>query len=71
MILSFKFSNLLVISIGQSQNISIEELPVFVKPKNLKFCEKIISSHRQIFTIYNPYQFVIKYKSKLNNCIFL
>jgi len=51
---------------GQSQKI-FEELPVFVKPKNLKFCEKIKSSHKQILTIYNPYQFVIKYKIRCTN----
>lgn len=40
----------------------MKEIPVFVFPTNLKFYLGSRQSHKQILTIYNPYEFKIKYK---------
>ena len=37
-------------------------LPVFVSPEELRFIGDEESSHRQILTIFNPYDFIICFK---------
>ncbi|CAH1780944.1 unnamed protein product [Owenia fusiformis] len=38
------------------------KLPVFVFPTSLTFCTDDTSSHKQILTLYNPYDFALKFK---------
>jgi len=40
-------------------------LPVFVSPDKFEFVASDHSTHKQILTVYNPYEFPVLYKSKL------
>lgn len=37
-------------------------IPVFVFPEELKFVEQDQSSHKQVLTLYNPYDFNVKFE---------
>lgn len=41
-------------------------LPVFVFPTELFFYADEQASHKQVLTLYNPYEFALKFKGKLN-----
>ena len=41
-----------------------KKLPVFVFPEELKFAAEDEASHKQILTLYNPYDFNIKFQSR-------
>lgn len=41
-----------------------KKIPVFVFPEELKFIEGDPSSHKQVLTLYNPYDFNIKFEGK-------
>lgn len=41
------------------------KLPVFVFPEELKFVEGDQSSHKQVLTLYNPYDFNIQFEGQL------
>lgn len=41
-----------------------EKIPVFVFPEELKFIEEDQSSHKQVLTLYNPYDFDIRFEGK-------
>lgn len=40
-----------------------KKLPVFVFPEELKFDSDDESAHKQILTLYNPYDFNVKFQS--------
>ena len=47
------------------QRVGIDDrLPVFVFPTSLTFYSNDQSSHKQVLTLYNPYEFVLKFKGK-------
>ncbi|CAH3105590.1 unnamed protein product [Porites lobata] len=37
-------------------------LPVFVFPQSLTFCADEQASHKQVLTVYNPYEFALRFK---------
>lgn len=37
-------------------------LPVFVFPQSLTFYADEQSSHKQVLTVYNPYEFTLRFK---------
>jgi hypothetical protein len=41
------------------------KLPLFVFPTALQFYSDDTASHQQVLTVYNPYNFTLKYKGKL------
>ena len=41
-------------------------LPVFVFPSSLTFYADDSSSYKQILTLYNPYDFAVRFKGKLH-----
>lgn len=43
----------------------LKRLPVFVFPSSLNFFAEESSSHKQMVTVYNPYDFVVNFKGKL------
>ncbi|KAL3274799.1 hypothetical protein HHI36_019583 [Cryptolaemus montrouzieri] len=43
-------------------SVSTRKIPVFVFPSALKFYIASKSSHKQLLTLYNPYEFPIKFK---------
>ena len=49
------------------QNYGAGKLPVFVFPTSLTFYSVDQTSHKQIMTLYNPYDFTFKYKGILCN----
>lgn len=42
-----------------------KKLPVFVFPEALQFVAEDESSHKQVLTVYNPYEFNIKFQGRL------
>ena len=45
-------------------------LPVFVFPQSLTFCADEQASHKQVLTVYNPYEFALRFKgAKLNRLL--
>lgn len=40
------------------------KIPVFVFPEELKFVEEDQSSHKQVLTLYNPYDFNIRFEGE-------
>lgn len=44
-------------------------IPVFVYPTELNFYVATQSSHKQLLTLYNPYDFAVKYKGKWTKTI--
>ena len=42
------------------------KLPVFIFPEELKFISGNEVAHKQILTLYNPYDFNIKFQSMCN-----
>lgn len=42
------------------------KVPVFVSPQSLTFSLDDKSSYRQIITLFNPYDFPVRFKGKLN-----
>jgi len=51
-------------SSADNSNLKANEskLPVFISPERLTFCSSDASTHRRTLTIYNPYDFVIKFR---------
>ncbi len=52
-------------TVPSSQNHSkskAKKIPVFIFPEELKFVEGDQSSHKQVLTLYNPYDFDIKFE---------
>ncbi|KAL4219807.1 Motile sperm domain-containing protein 1 [Mactra antiquata] len=47
---------------NQSTNLADGKLPVFVFPSTLSFYSDDQSSHKQVLTVYNPYEFPLKFK---------
>ncbi|XP_060593282.1 motile sperm domain-containing protein 1-like [Ruditapes philippinarum] len=47
---------------NQSTNLADGKLPVFVFPTTLSFYSDDQSSHKQVLTLYNPYEFPLKFK---------
>lgn len=47
---------------SQSTNLAEGKLPVFVFPTSLTFYSDDQSSHKQVLTLYNPYEFPLKFK---------
>ena len=45
------------------------KVPIFVFPTSLTFYLNDQSTHKQIVTIYNPYEFRITYQSKFDTCL--
>ena len=45
-------------------------LPVFVSPEELEFVGEEETSHKQILTIFNPYNFTIRFKGVICMCTF-
>lgn len=41
------------------------KLPVFVFPQNITFFLDDQSTHKQVLTLYNPYDFPVKFKGEL------
>lgn len=41
-----------------------KRIPVFVFPEELRFVEKDQSSHKQVLTLYNPYDFNVKFEGE-------
>ena len=39
-----------------------KRLPVFISPEELQFIGEDEASHKQILTVYNPYDFSLSYK---------
>ena len=58
----FNFSDTIVMAHGLS--LSDGHLPVFVFPTTLFFYADDRTSHKQVLTIYNPYDFAVKFKGK-------
>lgn len=48
--------------------LSVENVPVFAFPTTLSFIENDKSTYKQILTIYNPYEFTVRFKGELNKC---
>lgn len=48
---------------GRSHSRRERKLPVFVFPEELKFVSEDEGAHKQILTLYNPYDFSIKFQS--------
>lgn len=49
----------------------VKRLPVFVFPSSLNFFADESSTHKQMVTVYNPYDFVVNFKGALvtfSNC---
>ncbi|XP_048588818.1 motile sperm domain-containing protein 1-like isoform X2 [Nematostella vectensis] len=46
----------------QSSHFTDGSLPVFVFPDALTFYQDDQSSHKQVLTVYNPYEFTLKFK---------
>lgn len=44
-------------------------LPVFVFPTELFFYADEQASHKQVLTLYNPYEFALKFKGKINTSL--
>lgn len=47
---------------NQSTNLADGKLPVFVFPTSLTFYSDDQASHKQVVTVYNPYEFPLKFK---------
>lgn len=45
------------------------KVPVFVSPQSLIFSLDDKTSHRQIITLFNPYDFPVRFKGKLKHLI--
>lgn len=45
-----------------------QKIPVFVFPNQLKFYLVSKSTHKQIVTLYNPYDFPVKFKGNKHGC---
>ncbi|XP_002155118.2 motile sperm domain-containing protein 1 isoform X1 [Hydra vulgaris] len=50
-----------------SKEESVGKLPVFVFPETLNFFSDNQSSHKQVLTLYNPYEFALQFKVLCNN----
>ena len=44
-----------------------KRLPVFVFPEELSFLASDESSHKQVLTLYNPYDFTVQYHGQNKN----
>lgn len=44
-------------------------LPVFVFPTELFFYADEQASHKQVLTLYNPYEFALKFKGEINTSL--
>ena len=47
----------------------LKGLPVFIFPHSIKFYIDDQSSHKQVLTLYNPYDFRLKFQGMLNSII--
>lgn len=45
---------------------SVRKIPVFVYPGSIKFYLLSRSSYKQLLTLYNPYEFPVRFKGKCN-----
>ena len=54
---------------NQSTNLADGKLPVFVFPTTLSFYSDDQSSHKQVLTLYNPYEFPLKFKGKIFSAV--
>jgi hypothetical protein len=52
---------------GGSKQSADGKLPLFVFPTALQFYSDDTASHQQVLTVYNPYNFTLKYKGKSGN----
>jgi len=43
----------------------LKRLPVFVFPSSITFFAEESSSHKQMITLYNPYDLVVQFKGNL------
>uniref|UniRef100_A0A6P7FDF2 Motile sperm domain-containing protein 1-like n=1 Tax=Diabrotica virgifera virgifera TaxID=50390 RepID=A0A6P7FDF2_DIAVI len=43
-------------------SLNIQKIPVFVFPNSLKFYLSTKSTHKQLLTLYNPYDFPVRFK---------
>lgn len=43
-------------------SLNIKKIPVFVFPNTLKFYLGSKASHKQLLTLYNPYDFPVRFK---------
>lgn len=43
-----------------------QKCPVFVFPQSITFFLDEQSSHKQVLTLYNPYEFPVKFKGNIN-----
>lgn len=48
----------------QQHQLAEGNLPVFVFPTELVFYADEQSSHKQVLTLYNPYEFALKFKGR-------
>ncbi|RDD46052.1 Motile sperm domain-containing protein 1 [Trichoplax sp. H2] len=64
---SKKLSMITSQSNNNNNNITVENVPVFAFPTTLSFIENDKSSYKQILTIYNTYDFTVRFKV-LSNC---
>lgn len=54
------------ILLGQTRHLPAgqQNLPVFVFPPSISFYAKDSSSHKQVLTLYNPYEFALNYQGE-------
>lgn len=45
----------------------LKRLPVFVFPSSLTFFAEDSSTHKQMITLYNPYDLVVNFKGKVHS----
>ena len=49
-----------------NNSLTVENVPVFAFPTTLSFIENDKSSYKRILTIYNPYDFTVRFKGELH-----
>lgn len=45
------------------------KVPVFVFPTNVNFYLAARETHKQLVTIYNPYDFAVRFQGNKNHCL--
>lgn len=50
---------------------SQQKIPVFVFPNQLKFYLQSKSTHKQLLTLYNPYDFPVRFKGNIISDVFV
>ena len=51
---------------AQGGSTRTKRLPVFISPEELQFVGEDEASHKQILTLFNPYNFNIRFKGVTN-----